>query len=64
MADLTQFYGLTLWTDISADEIQASLHATEFRVATPDSFLTMDYIESRITIYVDSDNIIQEIVWG
>ena len=64
MPELAEFYGLTLGTDISAEELKTTLGATEARVAYPDSALTMDYIDSRITILVDYNNVIKEIVWG
>ena len=64
MSDLSQYYGLTLDVDISAEEIKSALHAFAVRVADPDTALTMDYIPSRITIFIDYNKVIQGIVFG
>ena len=63
MPDLSSYYGLTLGTDVSVEEIKNAVGATEVRILRPDSPLTLDYIETRITIMVDH-NVIRQIIWG
>ena len=64
MPELSEYYGLTLGTDISAEEIKSALGATAVRVASPGTALTDDYIPTRITIYVKSNYVIKKIKWG
>ena len=64
MPEVSEFYGLTLGTDISADEIKSALGATAVRVAPPGTALTDDYITTRITIYVTAKYVIKKIKWG
>ena len=64
MPELSAYYGLTLGTDVSVEELKNALGASEVRVALPDTPLTLDYIHSRITVLVDHDRVIKEIVWG
>ena len=64
MPEVSEFYGLTLGTDISADEIKSALGATAVRVSPPGTALTDDYIPTRITIYVTAKYVIKKIKWG
>ena len=64
MADLSSYYGLTLGTDVSVEQIKNATAAAEVRVAYPESPLTMDYIETRLTILIDHDRVIKQMIWG
>ena len=64
MVELSSYYGLTLGTDVSAEEIKNAVGATEVRVALPNSPLTADYRRTRITIFVSIHREIKKITWG
>ena len=64
MVELSTYYGLTLGTDVSAEEIKNAAEASEVRVALPNTPLTADYRPTRITIFVSFHRVIKKITWG
>ena len=64
MSDLSKYNGLTLGADISVDVIKSTLNASEARVIAPNTLLDRRYNFTRISIYVDYNNVIQKVAWG
>ena len=59
-----KYIGKTLETDVKKETIMEEFNCNSYRVIYPDDMVTMDYIETRINICVNNDNIIERIYIG